>query len=244
MDWNAAVARADLLARQHRSAAEVLRYGRAVLRFQRDVYHRARTWARGDPQRLDASLLASLYPSFLQLVEKYGTDDLCAQAHRAQERQGWEDALRGCWREARDRTDLLGRTILQPYVQYLAERWQVEVGIVGDGTGACPFCGRLPVLSVLNGRRVLVCSLCSTEWEFPPGRCPGCRAARTERLRHRSFAHVHVEACAACGQYLKVVDLRKEPGAFPVVDELAATPLDGAARVRGFSKLEVNLAGM
>jgi formate dehydrogenase maturation protein FdhE len=41
-----------------------------------------------------------------------------------------------------------------------------------------------------------------------------------------------------------MVDGRKDPGAVPVVDELAALPLDLYARERGFTKIAPNLMGI
>jgi formate dehydrogenase maturation protein FdhE len=53
-----------------------------------------------------------------------------------------------------------------------------------------------------------------------------------------------VDACDTCGGYLLTVDLRRAPGAVPIVDELAAMPLDLYAREQGKHKLVPNLMGM
>jgi formate dehydrogenase maturation protein FdhE len=66
---------------------------------------------------------------------------------------------------------------------------------------------------------------------------------KLETHRLKAFPYVAVEACGSCGHYLKSVDLRREPGAVPVVDELASLELDALAREKGFVKLEPNLAG-
>jgi len=52
-----------------------------------------------------------------------------------------------------------------------------------------------------------------------------------------------VEACEGCGHYLKGVDLRREPQAVPLVDEMVGFELDEIAREHGFTKFELNLAG-
>ena len=57
------------------------------------------------------------------------------------------------------------------------------------------------------------------------------------------FPHIRVEACETCRQYLLNVDLATDPKAVPLVDELAALPLDLYARDRGFSKITPNLMG-
>src|SRR5436190_2028709 len=83
-------------------------------------------------------------------------------------------------------------------VQYLAERWHIEVGGLAEGSGSCPFCSRAPIVSVMNGHRRLICSLCSHEWTFTEKICPGCHADKIEVLRHRSFPHLKAEACTSC----------------------------------------------
>jgi hypothetical protein len=243
MDFDGAIARAETLAAQRPGAADLLHFFRAAHRFQKEVYHRAKSTLRSDGPKLDTAMLASFFPDFLQLVEKYGPPELAGRAQKLEDRSDWESLLLACWNQTHDRLELLARAILQPYVQYRAERWHVEVGLLSDGTGSCPFCSRAPLLTVLNGKRTLVCSLCSYEWAFPEKRCPGCHGERIEVLRHRAFAHLRVEACVSCGHYLKAVDLRRDPQAVPVVDELAAIELDALAREKGFTKFEVNLAG-
>jgi FdhE protein len=57
------------------------------------------------------------------------------------------------------------------------------------------------------------------------------------------FPHIRIEACETCRRYLLGVDLAADPTAVPVVDELAALPLDLYARERGFSKIIPNLMG-
>ena len=57
------------------------------------------------------------------------------------------------------------------------------------------------------------------------------------------FPHMRIEACETCRCYLLNVDIAADPTAVPVVDELAALPLDLYARERGFSKIIPNLMG-
>jgi formate dehydrogenase maturation protein FdhE len=243
MDWAAAVARSEALAAKHKSAAPTLEFVKAVLRLQQDIYRKAQSPSRKDLQRLDTGMLASFVPDFLQLVEAHGPPPLVQQAQKFQDRQDWEAVLRACWQQAHDRLDLLARAVLQPYVQHLAERWRVEVGTLEGGSGSCPFCSRAPLLGVDNGRRTLLCSLCSDEWAYPEGQCPGCQSKKIRLLKYRPFPQVRVEACEACGHYLKTIDVRKDPAAVPLVDEIAAAELDKQAREEGFSKFEPNLAG-
>ena len=57
------------------------------------------------------------------------------------------------------------------------------------------------------------------------------------------FPHVRIDACETCHRYLLNIDLAAEPAAVPLVDELAALPLDLYATERGFSKITPNLMG-
>jgi len=62
--------------------------------------------------------------------------------------------------------------------------------------------------------------------------------------RSAVFPHVRIEACDTCRQYLLSVDLASDPAAVPIVDELAALPLDLYARERGYTKVIPNLVGI
>jgi hypothetical protein len=58
------------------------------------------------------------------------------------------------------------------------------------------------------------------------------------------FPHLRVDACAACARYVIDVDLGRDAGAVPEVDELAAVPLALYAADQGLSKLTPNLMGL
>jgi FdhE protein len=75
----------------------------------------------------------------------------------------------------------------------------------------------------------------------------GCGEEEFDRLLYYStdqFPQVRINMCETCHTYIKEVDLTKEPGAVPVVDEIATMPLDIVAIERGYRKLELNLIGM
>ncbi len=58
------------------------------------------------------------------------------------------------------------------------------------------------------------------------------------------FPHVRVEACRTCHRYVLGVDLTRDSRAVPIVDELAALPLDLYAQEQGFIKIVPNLLGV
>ena len=119
----------------------------------------------------------------------------------------------------------------------------------------CPACGGLPQLSyfavwgeaLVSGPRYLVCSRCATNWVFSRMTCAGCGEATGTRLpiyqEQERFPHARVDGCQTCRKYLLTFDLRRDTRAVPVVDEIAAVPLDLYAIDRGFTKITPNLLG-
>ena len=148
------------------------------------------------------------------------------------------------------------RAFMQPVAEALLEKLGRRPDAApdeGSGQAQCPQCGWPPILAVLRdepevkGRRLLVCSLCSSEWTFPRSRCPSCGEARADRLQYHVtdfWPHVRIEECGTCRTYIKSVDLRADGRAVPVVDELASVELDLWAGDAGLTKLQRNLLGL
>jgi FdhE protein len=138
---------------------------------------------------------------------------------------------------------------LQPFYEYRASQRPVELG--GE-KAACPFCGERPQVGVLRGegdgaKRSLICSLCSTEWDFRRLLCPSCGEEAPEKLPvylAEEIPYIRVEACDTCHTYIKAVDLSKNGLAVPLVDELATVSLSLWAQEHEYTKLQVNLLGM
>jgi FdhE protein len=130
----------------------------------------------------------------------------------------------------------------------------------------------LPSEDLASGGRFLVCARCQSAWGYARMTCPGCGEDSGSRLpifneegtasgergsvvrglegRHGGkpepsavFPHIRIEACETCRHYLLNIDLLTDPKAVPMVDELAALPLDLYAREKGFSKITPNLMG-
>lgn len=122
-----------------------------------------------------------------------------------------------------------------------------------------------------SGPRNLVCARCHAAWGYARMTCAGCGEDSSARLAIFSeegtasgergsvvrglpgpatndsptavFPHIRIEACESCRQYLLSIDLVGNLRAVPVVDELAAIPLDLYAREKGFTKITPNLMG-
>ena len=75
--------------------------------------------------------------------------------------------------------------------------------------------------------------------------CAVCGEQSTSKLPifadAERFPHLRADACETCRRYLITIDLRKDPNAVPVVDELVALPLDLYVKERGFTKIVPNL---
>lgn len=121
------------------------------------------------------------------------------------------------------------------------------------------------------GPRMLLCARCGSTWGYPRMTCAGCGESSSPKLpifsEHGTtsgergsvvrglpgggpaasspavFPHMRIDACETCKRYLLSIDLVTEPHAVPVVDEMAAIPLDLYARERGFTKVTTNLMG-
>jgi len=121
------------------------------------------------------------------------------------------------------------------------------------GDAGCPRCGGLPQVSYLSespealvsGPRMLLCARCAEIWVHPRMTCVGCGEQTTAKLPIFAdadrFPHLRADGCESCRRYVITVDLRKDAEAVPVVDELAALPLDLYVQERGFAKITPNL---
>ena len=122
-----------------------------------------------------------------------------------------------------------------------------------------------------TGPRYLVCSRCAAQWGYARMTCAGCSEDSSANLNIFSeqgtasgergsvvrgldrgvapaphdavFPHIRIEACDSCRRYLLSIDLAADANAVPLVDEIAAIPLDLFARERGYAKLITNLLG-
>ena len=150
----------------------------------------------------------------------------------------------------------LARASASPLLEAVASDPSPERG-GGQGGGAqqCPNCGGLPQLSyfavsgeaLVSGPRYLVCSRCANNWVFSRMTCASCGESTGTKLpiyqEQERFPHVRVDGCQTCRKYLLTFDLRRETRAVPVVDEIAALPLDLFARDQGLTKITPNLMG-
>jgi len=146
--------------------------------------------------------------------------------------------------------DFFARVMLQPYAEFVTGAMLPPAPVM---TGCrCPRCSSLPVLGVLRpegdgGKRFLLCSFCSLEWEFRRIFCAKCGEDAEPKLPvfvAEQFPHIRMECCETCKYFLRTVDLTKDGNAMPLVDDLAAVPLSLWAEENGYQRIQGNLLGM
>jgi FdhE protein len=143
--------------------------------------------------------------------------------------------------------DFFARVILQPYADFVAGAMLPPSPMTT--MCRCPRCNALPLLGVLRpegdgGKRFLMCSFCSLEWEFRRILCANCGENEEQKLPiyvAEQFPHVRVECCETCKRFLRTVDLTKDGNAVPIVDDLAAIPLSLWAEEHGYRRIQGNL---
>lgn len=144
---------------------------------------------------------------------------------------------------------LLVAAALQVYWLHMSTTMgRAAFGRCADPT-LCPVCSSAPVVSLIRvggaeqGVRYLHCSLCAAEWHMVRSQCSVC--LESKGLSYHGIAGdtgaVKAEACAACGSYLKIFDLEKEPRLDPTADDLASLSLDLMMAERGVPRSGPNL---
>src|SRR5262245_13374935 len=143
---------------------------------------------------------------------------------------------------------LIAELAVSPFVHALQQmlfagaKDPLDVALSSWSHGYCPACGSWPALAEVvfsggGGHRTLRCSFCSSGWELPKYACIYCEhtgadfvtAAPNEERKDR-----RVEACSACGGYLKTIDVA-ELSPFPLlsISDIETTDLDMAAMEHG-----------
>lgn len=258
--WDKLIERAELLASQRRESRELLAFYAMLVRSQKQIYEYLRSkksWLPSGVLERDLPVLRVMLPTLLKTVASLGPDALANQARVLVEanESDLDQLLIEYWRTPSD-LQFFGKAFLQPYA-----RWLSETGAksrdrnLGGGENRCPFCEGKPQVSVLqikessseSGGRDLICATCLTVWPFKRVVCASCLEEDPAKIGYYhspEYDHVRIEACDTCKHYIKAVDLTRYGFAVPLVDEVAAAPLDLWAREQGYTKIEMNLLGL
>ncbi len=264
-EYDARIRRAERLSSQHLFAAEFLDFYKHIAAFQKTL--RANIAASSEVKSgsapalrdpLDLTVLLPHFRGFLSTIEQHAPSALRKAAHQMAllPTDSWIANLEAYWEHAGKYdqqtgafAQFLARAFLQPYAEFraaLAPKAPVVMTM-----RVCPSCGARPLLGVLRpegdgGKRFLLCSFCSQEWEFRRILCPTCGEEAEGKLPvyvAEQLPHIRVEACDTCKFFLRTVDLTKDGHAIPLVDDLAAIPLTLWAHEHGYSRLQPNLLG-
>ena len=157
--------------------------------------------------------------------------------------EAWRDSL------VNPLADFLARAMLQPYGDFVTGAMLPPAPLMT--VCRCPRCKALPLLGVLRpegdgGKRFLMCSFCSLEWEFRRILCAKCGEEQEAKLPiyvAEQFSHIRVECCETCKHFLRTIDLTKDGNAVSLVDDLAAIPLSLWAEEHGYQRIQGNLLG-
>jgi formate dehydrogenase accessory protein FdhE len=225
--------------------------------------------ANGDLRsELNLAALVEPFAEFLDLIEAHAPEVLVKEARNLKSKGAARQAeiLQEFWKTGLLEThlpvagpsepplpnpfeDFFARAMLQPYADFVAGAMLPPAPLMT--VCRCPRCNALPLLGVLrpegdSGKRFLVCSFCSLEWEFRRILCANCGEAKEQQLPvfvAEQFPHVRVESCDTCKHFLRTIDLTKDGHAIPVVDDLAAVPLSLWAEEHGYTRIQGNLLG-
>jgi formate dehydrogenase accessory protein FdhE len=252
--WQEQIRRADELAGTTEAANELLVFYARLLRAQFEVHEfllAQRGWQPSGELERDLPVFCSEFSVILRAVEEAGPPALVEQAQSLKKTQAVDELLLSYWYSPVD-TAFFAKAFLQPYGRYLST---IGADLPSFSERRCPFCGGKPQLSFLqnkevtaeSGNRDLMCARCLTVWSFRRVVCANCGEEEPSKLAYfqaREIDHVRVEACDTCKHYLKGVDLTRRGMAQPLVDEVAAAPLDLWATEHGYTKIELNLIGL
>lgn len=244
----------DLMGR-HPYAAEALGLYAALADVQGPVYERAGADRPGAAD-LPAYAVRVGLPAVMDATMLAGTEMLRESALLRFHDGELETIVAGWLRgEEQSGTDaFLARAATSPILEALPDVAAALRPAERDER-TCPVCGGLPQLAVftesgealVTGQRHLVCSRCAGTWIYPRMTCASCGESGGAKMPILSdperLPHIRIDACDSCRRYLLTVDERKEPGCVPLVDEIAALPLDLAAAERGYTKIVRNLMG-
>ncbi len=246
--WQKQILRADQLSVSN----ELLVFYAHLLRAQSQVYeHLSHNLSPTGELERDLPALRPAFPLILKAVEDAGPVPLVEQARalQIQSPPAIDEMLLSYWHSPSD-TDFFAKAFLQPYGYFIAANEANQIEEL-----RCPQCGGKPQLSFLqnkettaeSGNRDLLCAKCLWTWSFRRVVCANCGEEEPSKLAYfqsPTFDHIRVEACETCKHYLKGVDLTRLGTAQPLVDEVAAAPLDLWATEHGYTKIELNLIGL
>jgi len=258
--WDRIILRAEQLAAKETPTKELLAFYVKLLQAQKEVYDGLRSrkdWLPSGNLEQDLPVVRPMLSLLLHAVEKNGPAALAGEAYDFAN-ASYSDVDQALIKQWRNPSDMrfFEKALLQPYSRWLADcGGQPLDRNLERQEGRCRFCAGKPQVSILrtvevygeSGGRYLLCATCLTVWLYRRVVCPNCAEERPAKLGYfhsEEFDYIRVEACDTCRHYINVIDLTRFGLAMPLVDEIAAAPLDLWAREHGYTKIELNLVGL
>ena len=245
--WDQKIERAKRLSTSSSPARELLGIYIKVTELQKKISH-----TFNGAEHTDVRSLVRFLPQLKTLVDDLHAPPLQgAMSELGNDQERWSELLLEHW-EQHSQTGpsshaFLAHVLLQPYAQHVTQK--MNVNAADTASRECPACGNPPQLSVLRefnnaAKRSLVCSLCSTEWDFLRVLCPNCGEKHNEKLpvfTAEEFHQARIEGCDTCKSYIKCIDLSKDGFAVPQVDDLATLSLDLWAQEQGYVRMQPSM---
>ena len=261
------IRRAERLSSPHSAATEFLEFYKHVASFQRLLWANIAAAYQVKPgglsssglrEEIDFTVLLPHFRGYLSVIENHAPPALAESARQFAllPSDSWIASLEAYWQcagvydqQVGAFAQFLSRAFLQPYAQFRAAVMPRAPQVTTPRL--CPTCGSRPLLGILRpegdgGKRFLLCSFCSQEWEFRRILCSTCGEEAENKLPvyvAEESPHIRVEACDTCKFYLRTIDLTKDGNAVPLVDDLAAIPHTLWANEQGYLQLQPNLLG-
>ena len=130
---------------------------------------------------------------------------------------------------------------LRPFLETLGSHFRDKINYESWTQGYCPFCGGIPAMGEIReeGRRVLHCPLCTTQWNYPRLKCPYCANEDQEKLTYFQMDGeeiYRVDVCLVCTRYLKTIDSRERAESPDMeIEDYLTLHLDQFAQQEGYN---------
>ncbi len=242
-----AIERVPFLLKKFPESQQILEFYREILRFQLQLYVSSKNenWHENIKKFYDLLELCVDSPS-AKLSE-------VAQSLLKEPPANIQRMINNFLKEkmAKDEERFFFISFLNPFLSKKAEK---DINHRDDwNKSKCPVCGFRAVVSYISdteevqGGRFLVCQVCNSEWLYNRTTCVKCGNNDDDRIHHffdQSIPYIQLQACESCGTYIKIVDMRMDGLAVPLLEDIASVALDLWAKEHLYEKYEKNIFGL
>lgn len=145
--------------------------------------------------------------------------------------------------EGKEEIIFLATALAAPFLRICAQPLSRKVDLDSMRSQWCPICGGAPLMAKLRqgeGKRILECSLCNTQWAYKRLQCPFCGNEDQDSLGFfftEEESAYRVDKCDRCKRYIKTVDERKRvegESRLLLLEDVATIYLDMLAEKEGY----------